>query len=155
MTQRRPYWWRFVSVGFGLFAVAMALYGVALFVLKHAEFFGPYPPGTRPIAVAALTAQMVAYVALATYGVLRRSDSVRAAILLGMTAAFFVEGAEFALTYDLTASLLFTAALPLLLAFGFALIESPSWLRSFVLGLVASAIAVLGVYATLELQRGL
>jgi hypothetical protein len=135
--------------------VALALYGVARFVLVHAEFFGPYLPGTRPIAVALLAAQMAAYVALATYAVLRRSDSIRAALLLGMTAAFFVEGAEFALTYDTTASLLFTAAMPLLLTFGFALIESASWLRSFMLGLVVAVVAVLGVYATLYLQKGL
>jgi hypothetical protein len=46
-------------------------------------------------------------------------------------------------------------AMPLFLAFGFALIESASWLRFFMLGLVAAVVAVLGIYATLYLQKGL
>jgi hypothetical protein len=144
---------RWVSVSLGLVAVAIALYAVGLFFLVRTT--GPEHMRARPLPLAILTVQMSAYVALATYAVLRRSDSIRAAILLGMTAAFFVEGAEFALGLDTTASGLFGAAIPLFLAFGFALIESSSWLRSFVLGLLAAVVAVLGVYATLFLQKGL
>lgn len=136
----------------GLIAVAIALYALALFFLVRTT--GPAHMRVRPLPLAILTGQMSAYVAFATYAVLRRSDSVRAAILLGMTAAFLVEGVEFFLGYDTTASLLVFAAMPLLLSSGFALIESPSWLRSFLLGLLAAGAAVVGVYATLYLQRG-